>query len=251
MSTSEVICLVTIRHGRAPLSVVRALLLTPSRGRGGGIERYAETLEWAFASEGVKCQRLDLSQAGLSAHARLVAQARTALHESGEPTRIVAVHRSLVPAARLLARHPAASGISVVCHGNDVWASRLRPRLHVENYLMQQPGVRVMTVSSFTSGALFRRCPTAVLPPGLSQQWFSTLVEASARPRQARPPVRLVTAFRLPDWQQKGLPELLQAVAALGRDDIRVTVCGTGTVPPRPPAVREPVPPVRPAAWAG
>jgi phosphatidyl-myo-inositol dimannoside synthase len=40
--------------------------------------------------------------------------------------------------------------------------------------------------------------------------------------------VHLVTAFRLDDWRQKGLTQLLEAVAALGADDIRVTVCGTG-----------------------
>ena len=34
----------------------RALLLTPSFGQGGGIERYAETLEWAFAAQGVRCR---------------------------------------------------------------------------------------------------------------------------------------------------------------------------------------------------
>ena len=42
----------------------RVLLLSPSRGLGGGIERYVATLEWAFAAEGVECQRLDLSGPG-------------------------------------------------------------------------------------------------------------------------------------------------------------------------------------------
>jgi hypothetical protein len=42
----------------------RVLLLSPSQGLGGGIERYVQTLEWAFAAEGVACQRLDLSGSG-------------------------------------------------------------------------------------------------------------------------------------------------------------------------------------------
>ena len=37
-----------------------------------------------------------------------------------------------------------------------------------------------------------------------------------------------MTAFRLEQWQGKGLPQLLDAVAALGRSDVRVTVCGSG-----------------------
>ena len=34
------------------------LFLTPSRGLGGGIERYVETLEWAFDHRGVKRWRI-------------------------------------------------------------------------------------------------------------------------------------------------------------------------------------------------
>lgn len=211
--------------------MTRALILTPSRGRGGGIERYAETLEWAFGCQNVEYQRLDLRQSGALAHARLFTQARAVLRESSEPTRLVLVHRALLPVAGLLARDPLVGGISVICHGRDVWAGRLRPRSHVESHLMRRSGVRVIAVSSFTSGALSRSCQTSVLPPGLSEKWFSTLVLASAQPRDTRSDAHLVTAFRLSDWREKGLPQLLEAVAALGRGDVRVTVCGTGEPP--------------------
>jgi phosphatidylinositol alpha-1,6-mannosyltransferase len=207
-------------------------MLTPSRGRGGGIERYAETLEWALDRQSVQYQRLDLDQPGVSAHRRLVAQSRALIRDAGEPTRLVVLHRALLPAAALLARDPEVSGISVVCHGSDVWAGRLSPRSQVEYLLMRQSGVRVVAVSSFTSGALSRRCPTSVLPPGLSEQWFDTLVNASAQLREPRLDIHLVTAFRMSDWRQKGLPELLEAVAALGRADVLLTVCGTGEPPP-------------------
>ena len=40
------------------------MLLTPSRGLGGGIERYVATLEWAFAAEGVEFSRVDLQGSG-------------------------------------------------------------------------------------------------------------------------------------------------------------------------------------------
>jgi phosphatidylinositol alpha-1,6-mannosyltransferase len=206
----------------------RVLMLTPSRGRGGGIERYAETLECAFICQNAEYRRIDLSRPGISGQARLLSEARAVLRESGKATRLVLLHRALLPLAALLAIDPVVCGISVVCHGNDVWASRFRFRSHVESRLMRQSKVRVIAVSSFTSGALFRTCQTTILHPGLSERWFSALVDASLRPRDSRSETHLLTVFRLSDWRQKGLPELLEAVARLGRSDVRLVVCGTG-----------------------
>jgi phosphatidylinositol alpha-1,6-mannosyltransferase len=106
----------------------RALVLAPWRGLGGGIERYVETLEWAFMVQGVPCQRLDLSQPGLRAHLAMLASARALLRTSPEPTRLVVGHRALMPVATLLAREPTCRGISVVCHGVEGWSSRFRIR---------------------------------------------------------------------------------------------------------------------------
>jgi phosphatidyl-myo-inositol dimannoside synthase len=210
----------------------RALLLTPSRGRGGGIERYAETLEWAFAAQDIGYARIDLRQPGARAHSRMVAEAHELLRLSAEPTRLVVVHRSLLPAASLLARQRHVRGVSVVCHGSDVWGTRQRARRRAERYLMRRPGVRVVAVSSYTAGALGGTCPAAILPPGLSGDWFGTLVGAAANAPRRGQGIHLLTTFRLPEWRSKGLPQLLGAVAALGRPDIHVTVCGTGVPPP-------------------
>ncbi len=204
------------------------MILAPSHSRGGGIERYAETLEWAFGIQGVACNRFDLRRSGVGAHADLLSRSRAALRESDEPTRIVAMHRALLPIATLLARDSVVSGISVLCHGNDVWSSGLRARSHLEAALMRRRDVRVVTASSFTSGALSRTCSSSVLPPGLSGSWFNVLLNASNRQKPARSGIRLVTAFRLSDWRQKGLPQLLEAVATLGIDDMQLTVCGAG-----------------------
>ncbi len=96
---------------------------------------------------------------------------------------------------------------------------------------MRRTGVRVVAVSSFTAGTLWDTCQATVLPPGLSGPWFQTLVDAAATTRPWSSGIELVTAFRLGDWRAKGLPELLAAVAALGRDDVRLTVCGSGEPP--------------------
>ena len=122
----------------------RVLLLSPSRGLGGGIERYVGTMEWAFAAEGVECRRLDLSGSGARAHAHLLARGRTILRANPEPTRLVVAHRALLPVAALLARDTATREVSVVCHGSDVWDSRWRARRSLERRLMRGAGVRVV-----------------------------------------------------------------------------------------------------------
>ena len=85
----------------------------------------------------------------------------------------------------------------------------------------------------FTAGGLFSPgSQVGVLPPGLSREWFDTLVTASTTDRVGGPGIRLVTAFRLSEWRDKGVPQLLEAVGALRRPDIRLTICGSGEPPP-------------------
>ena len=57
----------------------QVLLLVPSRGLGGGIERYAETLQWVFAQQGFACQRLDLSRPGVRGHVAMLTDGRRLL----------------------------------------------------------------------------------------------------------------------------------------------------------------------------
>jgi phosphatidyl-myo-inositol dimannoside synthase len=220
-----------------PPAVRRVLLLAPSQGLGGGIERYVETLQWSFAELAVACHRLDLAQAGARSHARMLADGRTLLRSAGECVRLVVSHRALLPVAMMLARESNVCGMSVLCHGSEAWGPRWQPRRRVERALMRRPGVRVVTASSFTAGSLAVDCRATILPPGLSAEWFATLMRADTSgpsqdgaPQAGRP--RLVTAFRLASWQEKGLPELIEAVAALGRRDIQLTVCGSGDAPP-------------------
>ena len=209
----------------------RTLLLSTSRGLGGGIERYVETLERALAAEGVECLRLDLDRPGARAHARLLIQGRAILRAGSEPTRLVVAHRSLLPVAALLARDSATCGISVLCHGSEMWCSRWRPRRNLELRLMRGADVRVVAVSNFTAGVLMRDCRATVLPPALSREWFDTLAAAAAGGQDRSPRIRLATAFRLAQWRGKGLPQLVEAVVALRRPDVCLTICGSGNPP--------------------
>ena len=210
---------------------VRVLLLSPSRGLGGGIERYVATVEAALAAESIECRRLDLSGAGARAHARMLARGRTILQTDSVPTRLVVAHRALLPVATLLARNPAVYGMSVVCYGSEIWGSRWQPRRALERRLMRVSGVRVVAVSNFSAGVLVRDCLATVLPPSLSEEWLGTLAASAASSLGRSHEIRLVTAFRLAQWQVKGLPQLIEAVTALGRPDIRLTVCGSGDPP--------------------
>ncbi len=209
----------------------QAVLLTPSLGAGGGIERYAETLEWAFDRQGVSCHRVDLCRAGMAAHAQMLTQVRAILRHS-MPSRLVVLHRRLLPVACLLASDKAVSGISLVCHGGEVWSARPRARLLVEKQLMHRADVRVVAASSFTAGVLAGVRPATILAPGLSETWFRALVAASKTDSRKDPGLTLVTAFRLPDWRRKGLPELLSALTSLGRRDVRLILCGSGQPTP-------------------
>lgn len=209
-----------------------ALLLAPSRGRGGGIERYVETIEWALDAQGVSCHRMDLASAGIGAHARLLQQCRRRFRPGGGFTgRVIVAHRAMLPVAVLLTRQWRSCGISVICHGVEVWAARPRARRALEDRLMQRLGTRVVAVSNFTAGALFHDCQATILPPGLSARWFATLVDASRAGHHREPGIDLMTAFRLTDFRNKGLPQLLAAVARLGRPGVRMTVCGSGRPP--------------------
>ncbi len=159
------------------------------------------------------------------------------------PVRLVIAHRALLPVAALLARSRPVDGISVICHGSDVWGSRWAPRSRAEGWLMRRADVRLVAVSSFTAGALVHRGPATILPPGLSRAWFGDLVSAADRAHRsgvAAPgrqdtasgaELEVMTAFRLAEWREKGLPQLTEAIAALGRPQIRLTVCGSGAPP--------------------
>lgn len=213
-------------------AVARALLLAPSEGLGGGIERYAQTVQSALSDYGVRCARLNLPGPGLGGHRALLAAAAAALPRDARPTRLIAAHRALLPVAALLATVRPVSGISVICHGSDVWGGRARPRWQLESRLMRRRDVRIVAVSSFTAGALVPTARAAVLPPGLSRAWFDELVDAQAQAVPGKGGLRLITAFRLDDWRDKGLRELTDAIAMLPGPAVRLTVCGSGTAPP-------------------
>jgi phosphatidyl-myo-inositol dimannoside synthase len=218
--------------GGAPGHAGPVLLLAPSRGLGGGIERYVETVQSAFRDREVACKRLDLPRPGPAGHRRLLAAASAALAGQADAARVIVAHRALLPVAVLLSRIRRVRGISVICHGIEAWGARTSLRWQLESRMMRSSGVRLVAVSSFTAGSLFPSGGHAtILPPGLGRDWFAELAGAAAVDRGKRAGFELMTAFRLGAWRDKGLPELTAAIAALRRADVRLTVCGSGMPP--------------------
>jgi len=210
------------------------LLLAPSRGLGGGIERYVSTIEAALDSHDLAYQRIDLvgtgRPGGLRGKLDFIREVHSAVRHGRGPTRLIFAHPNLLPVLRVLnvaGQRRRIAHAAVILHGIELWAQR-RPRGW---RLMRRGGVRVITVSNFSAGALVGVCPANVLQPGVSPTWFQTLVDAADRARPGTDEIHLVTAFRPQDWRDKGLDTLLDAVALLGDDRVRLTVCGAGPVP--------------------
>jgi len=146
--------------------------------------------------------------------------------------RVVAAHRALLPVALAVQRSGRVTGVSVICHGSDVWGAAGRPRWWLEKRAMRADGVRVVSVSDFTAGVLGVASRSTVLTPGLARPWFETLRRAGTTAPVGRDGLHLITAFRLADWRDKGLPEMLSAIRLLDRPDVSLTICGSGQVPP-------------------
>lgn len=122
-----------------------------SHGLGGGIERYVETLEWAFDHEGVDYQRVNLHRSGLAAHARRGPQLSAVGCRSG----------SCNPRA---SKSPS-SGAAACAGSPRQWHLGHLPRMRpvgqastAAESFREMPHasavVCVVTASSFTSGAL-------------------------------------------------------------------------------------------------
>ena len=210
------------------------LLLAPSAGLGGGIERYLSTVEGAFQQYGVAYRRLDLvgpgRPGGLRGKLAFLRETLRAVRTSPGPVRLVVAHNHLLPVVGLVARMRNFAGATTILYGCEIWSGR-RPRGW---RTMRRADVRLVTISNFSAGALAGACQANVniLHPGISPEWYATLVNAGKRARPVTDELRLVTAFRLEDWRDKGLDTLLEAVRRLDDDRIRLTVCGSGAVPP-------------------
>lgn len=211
----------------------RVLLLAPSEGLGGGIERYLSTVEECLRTGGADVYRVDMLRPEQRlTHARRVGFTLRALSTArhlGHVDCVLTAHRSLIPQAAAIAGLTGARLAPVVFYGNDIWRLRWMYRV----LLTRCPTLFPLTISSYSAGALSTAGIAPILPPGIAPAWRSTLLEEG---RKRRPSVAIPTVlsvFRLPVWESKGLPVLVEALATVRRriGPVRLVIAGHGPVP--------------------
>lgn len=203
------------------------LVLSPSEGLGGGIERYVLMIRRALEECGQDVTHLALRREndGLGAAKVRFASAALRLARQEQPVLLLSMHPGLLPVLLLAGFLAPESRLVQVFHGSDIWAG-LSPWARMS--LRRTPRLELVTVSSFSAGALtmLGREPT-IIRPALAQEWLEKLTSA-AQPH-ARRDIDLLTVCRLADWRTKGIPEFLDAVEH--RPGCRAMVVGSGRAP--------------------
>jgi len=211
----------------------RVLLLSPSRGLGGGIERYLMTVEETLRAGGADLVRLDLlgpdGDLSLATRSRFLLRALDVARRFGRTDSVITGHANLIPVAAAVARLTRASLGPVVFHGTDIWDLRWIDQA----ILRADPCLRPVAVSSYSAGALSRVGLAPVLAPGISPAWRTSLLAEGARRRPLSPVPTMLSVFRLDDWVGKGATVLLEAVEAarVSVGPIRLVLAGRGPAP--------------------
>ena len=211
----------------------RVLLLSPSRGLGGGIERYLTTVEETLRAGGADIVRVDMlepeAELSLATRARFLLRVLDAARRFGRADSVIAAHANLIPVAAAATRVTHAPLGPVLFYGTDIWGMRWTDRA----ILRTDPRLRPVTISSYSAGALSRVGLAPILAPGISPAWRTALLAEARRRRPLSPVPTVLSVFRLDDWVGKGAAVLLEAVesarAAVG--PIRLVLAGRGPAP--------------------
>jgi phosphatidyl-myo-inositol dimannoside synthase len=215
-----------MRHCRS----TSALLLSPSRGFGGGIERLIDALAEAWPEP---TQRVDLYVGGRDrrAHANVIAKMRfigravlTAV--LCRPQRIICLHIGLLPVARLVGT-VMRSPVTLVAYGTEVWAPMSWRQRRLVGRCSSLLAISSFTAQWFAARAGVVRERITVLPVAIA----STLAEEAERPLPlTREPVVLTVGRVAREHRYKGHRRIADAWPLVLRDrpDARWVVIGDG-----------------------
>lgn len=207
------------------------LALVPSINRGGGIESYTSSILDDLRLLGCVVDVLTLSS-NSNNNASLWGKVTFCLRtfrctrlSSGEPLTILCFHAGLLPMALACkAVAPPGSSLRLFCYGAEVWAKGWTWRM-----LLKRANLDVITISDFTSGALAGVHAASIIPPSLASAWRGQLRAARER-RSPQPdgPFRVLSVFRLGDFERKGGEVLIQAtrLARKAGTEISLTIAG-------------------------
>ncbi|EIV93324.1 glycosyltransferase family 4 protein [Frankia sp. QA3] len=211
----------------------RVLLLTVSRGLGGGIERYLTTVEETLRAGGADLLRIDMLEPGVeltaAARARFTLRALETARRFGPADSVVAGHANLIPVAAAALRLTRARFGPVLFYGTDIWGMRASDRA----ILRADPLLHPVTISSYSAGALSTVGLAPILPPGISPAWRAALLAEASRRRPLPPVPTMLSVFRLADWEGKGAAVLLEAVQSVRATSgpVRLVLAGQGPAP--------------------
>lgn len=219
-------------HPGSEVSTV--LLVLPSEGLGGGIERCCDWLADALSGETCRVEKTALLHPGQAPTiARklkfLVALGRTIRRAGREPvSHVVICHPGLVRGVtnvmRLLRSRPVR--LSILFYGQDIWGASVLQRRYLRHV-----GASLLTISRYSAGALTSMGSASVVPTGLATSWYALLAAVARPPREQREAFQIMTAFRLDSAEDKGLSELVAAIETVRKVvDIRLIVAGSGTL---------------------
>jgi glycosyltransferase involved in cell wall biosynthesis len=204
---------------------------------GGGIERYCDWLVTALEVEGATVRHHVLCPEGRRATitrklAFLVSYAAILRdNRDNNDLSVLICHPNLAVGAlvimRLLRIH--ALSVKVIFYGEDIWSLG-----KVTAAVLRRWHISLLTVSSFSSGALVRIGDAVILSPGLSRQWYHTLRTSQSSPSDGdHCTLTVLSVFRLDAADAKGLPELLDAMEELVQKvPCRLMIAGSGSLPP-------------------
>lgn len=214
---------------------MRVLAVLPSTALGGGIERYSQAVLGALSTGHVKISHVALNtgtRVGPARKLRFLLELYRAGRDTSAaaPVTVLVFHPALAPAAEIalsLARTHRAETI-VFCYGQEIWGLRT-----LERRLIRRGKARLVTISSFSAGALATLGLARLLPPGLDPMWYGRLISVSRLDRSPGASWHLLSVFRLDDCMVKGAYALLECgdrLVARGLP-IRLKIAGSG-VPP-------------------
>jgi phosphatidyl-myo-inositol dimannoside synthase len=206
------------------------LLLSPSHGFGGGIERVVDAIESAWPSP---TRRLDLydarrdakSRGNWKAKTRFLARSVSAALTT-RPGKIVCLHIGLLPVAYFVGALTKAP-VTLVAYGTEVWA----PMSPVRRRLVRRCS-RLLAISHFTAQWLATRaCLSRERIELLSLAISPALAEAAATtPPATREPVVITVSRVMRQHRYKGHHAIAAAWPRVLRDrpDARWIVVGNG-----------------------
>ncbi len=201
------------------------LVLAPSLGLGGGIERYVHGVVLALRATGRPVHRLNLrtGDGGLASKVHfLLALVRAELARPGAAP-VFVMHPGLLPAAYLVTAARRRRLVAVF-YGSDIYrASRAVRWLTVRSRRVEPMSISAFSVALVSSWGR----PCRLLPAALEPAWLTTLQEA----RRAAPPrdIDVLSVFRLDHWRAKGAEELLESASRLRLSQI--VIAGRGPAP--------------------